>query len=214
MWATNCGGWDGRGADLQCLVCRQVETEGEPNNASNPAANIIFFCVTRDIVASNGADAYQILSDPELMGHPATNGPHCRFTNFRVPDENVLVAGEGAASLVEQTFTASGALVGTFSVSVMRAAFTAALEFARKDSRGGSVPIIQRQAVADLLINVKMRMDSSRLMTWKALSCFENGPGDFKARQELCLETKIFATDNAVQCVTDASKYNLRNKML
>ena len=140
------------------------------------------------------------------MGHPATTGPHSRFTSFRVPGENVLAIGEAAATLVEQSFTASAALVGAFSVSIMRAAFEAALQFAKTDNRGGTVPIIQRQSAADLLMDVKMRTDSSRLLTWKALHCLENGPGDFKARQELCLETKIFASDNAVRSVTDAMK--------
>lgn len=199
MWTTNSGGWDGKGADLQCVVCRQ--TEGE---FADPSQAIIILLVDREIVAQNGSQAYEILAEPDLMGHPATTGPHSKFTNFRVPEENVLAAGEAAATLVEQSFTASAALVGAFSVSVMRAAFTAALDFAKKDSRGGTVPLIQRQSVADLLINIKMRMDSCRLLTWKALYSLENGPGDFKARQELCLESKIFASDNCVKCVTDA----------
>lgn len=162
--------------------------------------------VTRDIVAKNDAEAYEILGEPDLMGMTATTGPHSRFTDFRVPEENVLAMGEAAASLVEQSFTASGALVGALSVSIMRAAFEAALQFAKSDSRGGTVPIIHRQSVADLLIDIKMRIDSCRLLTWKALHCLENGPGDFQARQELCLETKIFASDNAVRSVTDAMK--------
>ena len=162
--------------------------------------------VTRDTIADNDSAAYQILDEPELMGHPATTGPHSRFTDFRVPEENILAIGEPAAGLIEQSFTASGALVGAFSVSIMRAAFEAALAFAKGDTRGGSVPIIQRQSVADLLIDIKMRTDSSRMLTWKALHCLENGPGDFRARQELCLETKIFASDNAVRSVTDAMK--------
>lgn len=138
------------------------------------------------------------------MGHPATTGPHSRFTDLRVPASNVLADGEAAASLIEQSFTASAALVGAFSVSIMRAAFEAALDFAKNDTRGGSVPIIQRQSVADLLTDIKMRTDSGRLLTWKALHALENGPGDFKSRQELCLEAKIFCSDSCVRSVTDA----------
>ena len=138
------------------------------------------------------------------MGHPATSGPHSRYTDFRVPATNVLAHGEVAAGLVEQAFTATAALVGAFSVSIMRAAFERALEFAKTDTRGGTVPILQRQSVSNLLIDVKCRVDACRLLTWKALHCLENGPGDFKARQELCLETKIYTSDNCVKSVTDA----------
>ena len=172
----------------------------------DPAKSIIILLVTRETVANNDPSAYKILAEPDLMGLPATTGPHSRWTNFRVPEENVLAIGEAAASLVEQSFTASAALVGAFGVSIMRKAFEAALAFAKADTRGGTVPIIQRQSVADLLIDVKMRADTSRLLTWKALHCLENGPGDFKARQELCLEAKIFGSDNAVRCVTGAMK--------
>ncbi|KAF2167744.1 hypothetical protein M409DRAFT_21895 [Zasmidium cellare ATCC 36951] len=206
VWTTNSGGWDGEGADLQCVVCRKV-VDGQVNGDApgvNPAASIIVLCVTREIIAANAKDAYTILDEPELMGHPATTGPHSRFNNLRVPASNVLADGEAAAALIEQSFTASAALVGSFSVSVMRAAFEAALDFAKNDTRGGSVPIIQRQSVADLLTDIKMRTDSSRLLTWKALHALENGPGDFKSRQELCLEAKIFCSDNCVRSVTDA----------
>lgn len=209
MWATNSGGWDGKGADLQCLVCREVKTTEAANGVNGvhdndyPAKAIIILMVTRDIVSNNDAGAYEVLAEPELMGHPATSGPHSRFTNFRVPTNNVLARGEEAAGLVEQAFTATAALVGTFSVSIMRAAFEKALEFAKTDTRGGTVPILQRQSVSNLLIDVKCRIDACRLLTWKALHCLENGPGDFKARQELCLETKIYTSDNCVKSVTD-----------
>jgi alkylation response protein AidB-like acyl-CoA dehydrogenase len=43
----------------------------------------------------------------------------------------------------------------------MRAIFDAALAFS-KNSRGGNVPIGERQSVADLLIDIKMRTETSR----------------------------------------------------
>ena len=170
----------------------------------DPRSSIIVLLVTRDIIASNATSAYNILDEPELMGFAAHSGPHSRYNNLRVPAENVLADGEAAASLIETSFTASAALVGSFSVSIMGAAFEAALEFARSDTRGGSVPILDRQSVADLLIDIKMRLDASRLMTWKALHALENGPGDMASRAELCYEAKIFASDNCVRSVTDA----------
>ena len=209
VWTTNSGGWDCKGADLQCVVCRKIEPENvtngvAPNHLDDPAKSIILLLVTRDVVAGNDATAYEILGESDLMGMPATSGPHSRFTNFRVSEENVLAEGEAAAGLVEQAFTMTAALVGAFSVSIMRAAFEAAMAFAKSETRGGTVPILHRQSVADLLMDIKMRADSCRMLTWKALHCLENGPGDFRARQELCLETKVFTSDNAVRSVTDA----------
>ena len=88
----------------------------------------------------------------------------------------------------------------------MRRSFEAALQFAKVDSPGGTVPIIQRQSVANILVDIKMRTDACRLLTCKALHCLENGPGDFQARRELCLEAKIICSDNCVHSVKDAMK--------
>jgi alkylation response protein AidB-like acyl-CoA dehydrogenase len=80
----------------------------------------------------------------------------------------------------------------------MRSAFERALAFARNDNRGGSVPIIQRQSVADLLMNAKMKINTSRLLVWKALDVLDHGPGDQNPRFEHSLAAKIYAADCAV----------------
>lgn len=97
----------------------------------------------------------------------------------------------------------------------MRLAFDTALKFAKTETRGGTVRLIERQSVADLLIGLKMRIDSSRLLTWKALHGLENGGsgsgkdqevGGFARKQEICLEAKIWGSENAVLGVTEAMK--------
>lgn len=162
--------------------------------------------VTTDDIASDEVGAFKVLNHPELPGHIAATSPHSRFTEFRVPGSNLLAAPGQGAQLVEMTFGSSAALVGAMSVGIMRATFESALAFCKQDSRGGVVPIIDRQSVADLLIGIKMRIETSRLLTWKALHAIENGPGDWHARLELALEAKIFASDSAAHCVTDAMK--------
>lgn len=84
------------------------------------------------------------------------------------------------------------------SVAVMAAAFEVALDFAKSDTRGGSEPILTRQSVADLLMDVKMRIDASRFLTWKAADALDKGLGG-----ELALEAKIYCSDYAVKSVTD-----------
>lgn len=186
-------------------------TNGLSNGANgtsvtNPGEHIIVFCIDRSIVAANKPESYKIIDEPELMGHPATSGPHTLFSEFHVPATQVLAQGLPAAQLIETSFTASAALVAAFSTSIMRAAFDAALKFAKEDARGGKVKIIERQSVADRLMSMKMKTDAARLMCWKALHALENGPGDFKARQELCLEAKIWASDACAEVVMDAMK--------
>lgn len=206
LWTTNSGGWEGKGADLQCVVCRYSDDGGPPDATRDPAEDILILLVTPQVIAANDPDAYKMLSEQELAGFPAASGPHSRFTNLRVPGANLLCPPGKGAQLVEQTFGSSAALVGAMGVGLMRATFDAAIRFAKDDTRGGSAPILERPSVADLLIDIKIRTETSRLLTWKALHAIENGPGDWKARLELALEAKIYSSEAAVQSVVDAMK--------
>lgn len=86
------------------------------------------------------------------------------------------------------------------------------------------MPIGNRQSVADLLINVKIRTETSRsnllishqrnheletdflsrYLTWKAAHCLLAGPGEQEQRRELALEAKVYCSDAAVQSCIDA----------
>jgi alkylation response protein AidB-like acyl-CoA dehydrogenase len=85
------------------------------------------------------------------------------------------------------------------SVGIMAAAFETALKFAKTDTRGGPRPILIRQSVSDLLMDVKMRTDAARFLTWKAANTLDNRQGG-----ELALEAKIFCSDMTVKAVVDA----------
>ncbi|EOO01217.1 putative electron transport protein [Phaeoacremonium minimum UCRPA7] len=201
LWTTNSAGWDGKGATLSCLCCRYSEDGGPEDPNVDPASNTLVLLVTREIVAQNEPGAYQMISEPELMGHIAASGPLSRYTNFKVPAANVLAPRGKGAALVEKAFSVSAALVGAMAVGTMRTAFEAALKFAREDSRGGSVPVLARQSPADLLINAKIKIDTSRILVWKALSGLEKEAGDENSRYEACLQAKVYCSDQAVTAV-------------
>lgn len=203
LYTTNSAGWDGRGAALSCLCCRYSEDGGPQDPNDDPASNIIILLVTRDIIAQNEPGAYQKIAEPNLMGHIAASGPLSRYTNFKVPVSNVLAIGQKGASLIEKAFSMSAALAGAMAVGTMRAAFEAALKFAREDTRRGTVPVIERQSPADLLINAKLKIDTSRILVWKALDGVEKGTGNDRSRYEACLQAKIYCGDQAVSAVWD-----------
>jgi nitroalkane oxidase len=108
IWATNSSGWDDHGADVQCVLCR-VEGSASTNDVRGQTAVIV---VTREDVAKNEPNAYQVLEHMSTIGHQAVNGPRVRFHNLRVPKANVLAPPGKGADLVEMTFTASAMLVG------------------------------------------------------------------------------------------------------
>ncbi|KAJ5815069.1 Acyl-CoA dehydrogenase [Penicillium riverlandense] len=213
MWATNSAGWDFKGADLSCVVCRCVNEEVVAQ-ATHPRDLIMIVLVTRQDIERNERECFQILKHLETAGHAAVSGPHLKYTNLRVPAENILCAPGTGAPIVTHSFDISAMLVGAMGVGIQRAVFDAALAFSR-DPRGGTVPIGQRQSVADLLINIKMRTETSRYLTWKAAHCLASDQGEYAQRREPALLAKIYCSDASVQSCTDAinavgiSAYNL-----
>lgn len=186
-------------------MCRYC-TDDKLLPSDTPASAVVVLLVTRETVAQNDASAYEVLAEPELIGHPAVSGPHTRFTKFKVPGDNLLAAPEAGAALIESSFGMSAALVGAMGVGIMQTVFEKALHFSKTDTRGGSVPIVQRQSVADLLVDIKIKLDASRLLTYRALDYVQNENVDAKTALEACLQAKIYGSDNAVECATTAMK--------
>ena len=87
-------------------------------------------------------------------------------------------------------------LFALLQLASLRATFDAALEFSKADHRGGQHPIIHHQSVADLLIQIKTRLETSRYLCWKALQNLEK-----KGDPELAYMAKIYGSECAVQCL-------------
>jgi alkylation response protein AidB-like acyl-CoA dehydrogenase len=177
------------------------KNEGDP--PVDPASRVMIILVTREDIQRQ-QEAFRVIDHFPTTGHTACSGPHINYEKLRVPVANVLCTGQAAVNVVAGSFDFSAVLVGAMGVSIMRAAFDAALAFAKAENRGGTVRVLERQAVADLLINIKMQTDVCRTLTWKAAHCMENGPGDYNARRELALAAKVYCSDAAVKACTEA----------
>ncbi|KAM5364071.1 hypothetical protein ACJZ2D_011688 [Fusarium nematophilum] len=182
LWTSNSAGWDDKGADFACVVCRLTDDEDSPQDPeADPASLIVILMSTRETVAANGADAYKVQGEPQLTGHIATSGPHTRFADFYVSKENLLAPEDKGSAIIERAFGISAALVGAMATGIMRTTFKTALNFAKSDTRRGSKPIIEHQSVADKLIDCKLRIETSRLLTWKAAHSLDNNGLDWHA---------------------------------
>ena len=160
--------------------------------------------VTAADIARNDPSAFRVLRHISTAGHTACSGPHIHYTDLRVPARNLLCPPGTGAAIVSASFDVSAVLVGAMSVGIMRAAFDAALAFAKSDARRGAAELLTRQAVADLLSGVKMQAEACRALTWKAAHALAEGPGSYAARRELALAAKIYCSDACGRAVTDA----------
>jgi alkylation response protein AidB-like acyl-CoA dehydrogenase len=205
LWATNSAGWDFEGADLACVVCRDATNATNPtvDDNADPRDKIMVVVVTRADLDRNGTDCFRVLRHVSTIGHTSVSGPYIRYTSVRVPASNVLATGSDAVRIIFGAFDWTAVLVGAQAVGLMRAAFDAALAFAKRDDRRGNVPLLERQAFADLLSGVKMSTEACRALTWKAAHAMEHGPGDYDARRELALAAKVYCSEAAVKAVMD-----------
>jgi alkylation response protein AidB-like acyl-CoA dehydrogenase len=187
QWVSSATGWDGRGADIISVVCHT-----DPNSASEGTISVI--CVegpTTGVVLERAANS---------IGHRGHLTPRFRLDNVRVPKGNLVGAAGGGRDLVVGSFIATAAIVGIMSTAVMRAAFECALQFAKTQKRGGSVPIIEHQAVGYALADAKAKLEASRSLSWRACWAADAGsPG----AAELALHAKIYCSEVAVGVITD-----------
>ena len=206
IWATNCAGWDFKGADLQVVACRSITpSSAAVTSTIPPSDSAMLLLITRALIDQNAPEAYTVVRHLETPGHSACSGPHIRFTNLRVPHSHVLAppGTPAAQALLHATFTTSAATVGAMAVGVMRAAFDCASVFAKTHDAGGATTLLNRQSVADILIDMKMQTEAARALTWKAAHALHSRtPGG----EELAFEAKIWCSEAAVRCCAEAMK--------
>jgi nitroalkane oxidase len=186
-WVSSATGWDRKGADVLCVVCR-TDADAPPDKAisiiavERPAPGIVF---ERAI---------------DSVGHRAHLTPQFGLENVSAPQQNLLGQQGSGLALTAASFTGTAALVGIFGVALMRAAFEFALHFARTERRGGINPIIEHQAVGYALADAKIAIEAARYLSWRACHAVDS---QSPAADELAIQAKIFGSETAVRVITD-----------
>jgi acyl-CoA dehydrogenase len=120
-------------------------------------------------------------------------------------DERLARVREGKKAKSQaamQTFEASRPTVGSQAVGIARAAYEYALEYAKERSQFGR-PIIENQAIAFTLADMKLEIDAARLLVWRAAwmgrtgQKFENAEGSMSKLK--AGEVAVWATERAIQ---------------
>jgi butyryl-CoA dehydrogenase len=186
-WISSATGWDRKGADLLCVVCR-TDPEAAPERGVS-------------ILAAEGPMSGIALERViDSVGHRAHLLPQFRLDRVTTPAHNLIGEEGRGLALAAASFAGSGALVGMFAVGLMRTAFDFALKFARSERRGGAVPIIEHQAVGYALADARIALESARLMSWRACYAADAGASD---AAELDIHAKTHGAETAVRVITD-----------
>ncbi|MGY1671426.1 acyl-CoA dehydrogenase family protein [Geodermatophilus sp. SYSU D00710] len=185
-WASHLSGWDGDGPDVMTIVCRT------PGGISLVVAE-----------RAQLAGRIEVEEHYDLVGLRGCLTSRIRLHDVRVPRGNLIGAEGQGVALTRSAFLGSGASIGTFAVAAMRAAFDVAHRFALTEKRGGAVPIIEHQAVADVLADAKGRIEAVRLLSWRALDAVLS---QHPSALELALHAKVLGSETGVAVINDLVK--------
>ena len=119
-------------------------------------------------------------------------------------DERLARAREGASSGRSQpsmaTFERTRPGVGAQAVGVARAAYDYALDYARQREQFGR-PIVENQAIAFMLADMKTSIDAARLLVWRAAWMARTGQQFTAAEGSM---SKLVAGETAVRVTEQA----------
>jgi alkylation response protein AidB-like acyl-CoA dehydrogenase len=151
------------------------------------------------------------------MGIRASHTAEVVLDDVRVPgacllggkdklDEKLSRVREGKVGVRSQaamaTFESSRPAVGAQALGIARAAYEYALEYA-KDRKQFGRAIIENQAIAFKLADMKMHIDASRLLVWRAAWMGRNGKqftaGEGSMSKLFAGETAVWVTEQAIQ---------------
>ncbi|QPP05714.1 acyl-CoA dehydrogenase [Streptomyces bathyalis] len=168
------------------------------------AEQYVVFAKTDPAARSRGVTAFLFRKDTEgvafgepmrKMGQRAIVCREIFFTDAFVPEEQRLGAeGRGFYGLM-RTFDISRTVLGAAATGVARAAYEYAADYARTREQFGK-PVIEHQAVAFRLADMRTRIEQSRLMTWRAAKRIDAG---LDARTEAAM-AKLTASESAAWC--------------
>jgi acyl-CoA dehydrogenase len=113
---------------------------------------------------------------------------------FVAEDRRLGAEGEGFSGLM-QTFDRSRVTLAASATGLARAALEYAVDYAKERQQFGK-PIAQHQAVAFRLADMALRVDASRLLTWRAAELLDRGE---RATTEAAM-AKLHASETAMWC--------------
>ncbi|MER6064278.1 acyl-CoA dehydrogenase family protein [Streptomyces sp. NPDC001792] len=202
----------GAGSDAASIVTTAHRTAGGYRlrgqkawiSNAGEADSYVVFAKTDPTRRSRGVSAFLLRKGTEGMtfGEPMRKMGQraivCReifFEDAFVSEEHRLGAeGEGFVGLM-RTFDISRTVLGAAATGVARAAYEYARDYARERRQFGK-PIIEHQAVAFRLADMRTRVEQARLMTWRAARRLDAG---LEATAEAAM-AKLTASETAAYC--------------
>ena len=168
----------------------------------------IVFAVTDKTAGKKGISCFLVPTDTpgyivarleEKLGQHASDTAQILFENCRIPAESLLGREGEGYKIALSNLEAGRIAIGAQSVGLARAAFEAAVSYAKEREAFGA-PIAQHQAVLFRLADMATQIEAARQMVWHAASLRQEGRPCLKEASM----AKLFASEMAERVCSDA----------
>lgn len=135
----------------------------------------------------------------EKIGQRALNQGEIYFDEVRVPADNVLYGPDLYQFAIDQTLTGANTGMALTFTGLARAAFEAALDYAKERVQGG-VPIIQHQSVKARIFQMYRKVEAARCLSRRVALNNAAGNGNLGP----AIAAKVTATQTAFEVSSEA----------
>ncbi|MDJ0927424.1 MAG: acyl-CoA dehydrogenase family protein [Gammaproteobacteria bacterium] len=162
-------------------------------DAPNFTSNSIFFL-------PSDTPGFSIGKIEDKMGHRASSNGALVFDNVELsPDDLLGEEGKGVEILL-QTYHANGVGMGSLALGIARAAYEMAVEYAKERNIWGQ-PIIRYQAIGNKLVDMKMAIETGRLLIQRIAWASDQGKHGDDVNPSMA---KVYASEVARKVTVDA----------
>ncbi len=146
-------------AESYLVYCRMSDTPGAKGIGA--------------LVVEKGAEGFSFGAREELMGFHGIPSADMYFDNVHVPAENLVVEAGGFPQLME-AFDLERCGNTTMSLAIAQSAFDHVLTYVQERRQFGK-PLVDFQAVQLNIAEMKMKLDASRLLLYRAVVNAQSG---------------------------------------
>ena len=118
---------------------------------------------------------FRVASVLDKVGIRLNQNTELVFENCRIPTDNLLSEVNGGHAFLARFAAGSMAKEGAKALGVARAALEQAFAYAKQRVQGGK-PIIEHQAINQLLCDLATDIELARTLVWRAAWAVENAP--------------------------------------
>ena len=152
-------------------------------------------------IVEKGMEGFTYGKEEVKMGIRASVQRELVFQNVRIPAENLLGKEGAGFKIAMMTLDGGRVGVGAPALGVADGAYNAAVKYAKERVQFGK-PIATKQAIAFMLADMKIKIETARLAVYKA--AWKMGQPDVKSYSMDASIAKKYASDIAMQVTTDA----------